>query len=174
MPFLIELGENPFMRTNFVNIYFSLVLIFSLTLPAHAADSFDIKKELTKLESVQKNKDISADKYEYVIIDFWASWCDPCKESIPYYEKLEKDYPKNKVLFLTINLDDEKKESEKFLKEFPSVFNVYWDKEKFFMKKLDFDSIPHLIVLDKNWNLIESVKGYNSKSKSKVKAYFKK
>lgn len=174
MLFLIEPGENPFMRTNFKNIYFSAILMLLMTLSVHAADSFDIKKELTKLESIQKNKDISASKYEYVVIDFWASWCDPCKESIPYYEKLEKEYPKNKILFLTINLDDEKKESEKFLKEFPSLFNVYWDKEKVFMKKLDFDSIPHLIILDKNWNLVESVKGYNSKSRAKVKEYFKK
>lgn len=162
------------MNFKFKNIYIIIALMFLLNPFAFAAEGFDIKTELSQQEVLQKNKDISSDKYEYVIIDFWASWCDPCKESIPYYEKLEKEYPKNKVLFLTINLDDEKKDAEKFLKEFPSVFNVYWDKNKVFMKKLDFDSIPHLIVLDKKWNLIENIKGYNSKSKSKVKSYFKK
>lgn len=159
------------MRAKFFFLNFILFMGFSSD---SLAESFDIKKELSRLEAVYSSTEISSDKYEYVIIDFWASWCDPCKESIPFYEKLAKEYPKNKVLFLTVNLDDEKKDSEKFLKEFPSAFNVYWDKSKVFMKKLDFDSIPHLIVLDKKWNLKETIKGYNSISKNKVKSYFKK
>lgn len=173
MPFLIELEENLCMRTSFNIFILSLNFILSVS-SFSRAESFDIRKELLQLEALQKGNDISSDRYEYVIMDFWASWCDPCKESIPYYEKLAKDYPKNKVLFLTISLDDEKKDSERFLKEYPTEFNVYWDKNKGFMKKLDFESIPHLIVLDKKWKLIEAVKGYNSTSKKKVKVYFKK
>lgn len=174
MPFLIELGENDFMIKSNFHFAFAWVLSSLLFCPAVRASDIDFKKELLSLDKIESHINIDEAKYEYVVIDFWASWCDPCKESIPYYEKLHKDFPKNKVLFITVNLDDEKSEGVKFLKEYPSDFNSYWDKTKVFMKKLNFESIPYLVVLDKSWKILESIKGYNSKTKGKVKSYFTK
>lgn len=150
-----------------------LIIFVSILGPSTLAAELSLKEEMLKLEGLNKTDTVGSAEYELIFIDFWASWCDPCKESFPYYEKLMSDKKNKKILFATINLDDDKDSGQKFLKEFPTEFPTYWDKSKVFMKRLNFDAIPHMIVLNNKWELIETIKGFNLKSKDKVKKLLK-
>lgn len=135
------------------------------------AAELDFRKEVSSLPSIGTHKLSQNETGDLILIDFWASWCDPCKESFPYYEKLIKAQTKKKVLFISVNLDDKTEKAETFLNEFPQSHFVVWDKEKKFMAKLGFESIPYLLVLDKEWNTLEKIKGFNDRSKKILSKY---
>jgi thiol-disulfide isomerase/thioredoxin len=67
-----------------------------------------------KQAPVFRYKDISGKEYSLedfrgnlVYIDFWATWCGPCRHELPYLEELEKDYHGKKVVFVSLSLDDD-------------------------------------------------------------------
>jgi thiol-disulfide isomerase/thioredoxin len=146
-------------------------LVLSFFVFINVLADVDFKKELASLKAIGSRKFDQNEKAELILIDFWASWCDPCKESFPYYE-VEIKNQKKKILFVSVNLDDKVEKAESFLKEFPQSHVTIWDDKKKLMGLLNFDSIPHMLILDKDWKLLESIKGFNNKTKKKIKKYF--
>ncbi len=128
----------------------------------------DYKKELESLQNIgvkTLDKNESADLF---LIDFWASWCEPCKEGFAYYEEKIKSQKTKKIILISVNLDDTTDKAEKFLKSYPQNNVIVWDEKKKFMEMLNFDAIPMMIVLDKNWKEVGRIKGFNSESKKKL------
>lgn len=149
--------------------FLSLLLtqVFAASIPTSEVNN--LKAELMQLEVIANKGEEPSSSYDFILIDFWASWCDPCKESFPYYEKLILENKKKKIKFIAVNLDDDKESAEKFLKEFPTKFVTYWDKKKNFQKKFNFESIPYMVILNSKWEMITTVNGFNVKTKAKVK-----
>ncbi len=97
------------------------------------------------------------------IIDFWASWCLPCKESFPYYEKLLKNPKwKKRVRVIAINLDEEKKLAIEFLKKNKVNFPVIWDADKKFATSLGVLVLPTAYFIKPNGYYIDK-KGFTVK-----------
>lgn len=74
----------------------------------------EYNKKLTELNSVYDLSlndvsgnliDLKAYKGQYLVFDFWASWCKPCIENFPFIEKLMKEYKSDPVQFISISLD---------------------------------------------------------------------
>lgn len=62
-----------------------------------------------------------------VYLDFWASWCGPCRESFPWMNEMEAKYGKKGLRVIGINVDSEARDAERFLSTTPAQFTVLFD-----------------------------------------------
>ena len=72
---------------------------------------------------------LSAYKGKVVYIDFWASWCGPCRQSFPWMKTLQDEKAKEGLVIIAVNVDQEKKLADDFLAEFSPSFKIIFDPE---------------------------------------------
>jgi thiol-disulfide isomerase/thioredoxin len=77
--------------------------------------------KLPRLET-QGSIQLKSYRGKVVYVDFWASWCGPCRLSLPVLNSLRKQYRTQGFEVIAINLDEEKDEAMAFLKEFPVAY----------------------------------------------------
>ena len=87
-------------------------------------------------------------KGKIVIVDFWASWCGPCKASFPVMEQLHKDYGSKGLVFIGVNVDDNSTAMDDFLKKHPVSFAIIRDAEKKLVTLANIETMPTSFVLD--------------------------
>lgn len=95
------------------------------------------------------NLNLDSYKGKVVYVDFWASWCGPCRESFPWMKKMQQQYGKDGLVIIAINVDQDKKLAEKFLSEFKPEFNVLFDKDGKLAEDFKVSSMPSSYVLDR-------------------------
>lgn len=91
-----------------------------------------------------------------IVINFWATWCPPCKQELPDFDKLYREYG-NKVTFMMVNLTDGKRDTVDGTKNFVSkngyTFPVYFDTAYEGLGAYNVSSIPQTTFIDKNGNI---------------------
>jgi len=100
-------------------------------------------------------------KGQVVYLDFWASWCGPCRESFPWLNHLVRKYPKLKII--GINLDKEKSKAVDFLEKYPAQFEIIYDPSGKLAEKYKVKGMPYSVVIDKKNNVRHSHIGFSSK-----------
>ena len=107
-------------------------------------------KELKFKDFNLNDVDLTGKKGNIMILNFWATWCVPCKKEMPSLEKLSKEYPE--IMIYPINL--EKPNQDKTLKFFAdlgiSKLNIYFDPNFSLVKLLNMRGVPTTILIDKN------------------------
>lgn len=89
-------------------------------------------------------------KGKVVLVDFWASWCAPCRESLPFLDKLSKSYRDRGLVVLGVNIDSDLGAARKFLKGLPVSFTVLNDPEKLVAKAYAPPTMPSSYLIDRN------------------------
>lgn len=84
-----------------------------------------------------------------VLLDFWASWCGPCRQSFPLYEQLRKEMPAKDFTLLAINLDEMVDGPLAFLAEHPVGYTSLSDPEGEVAKKFGLIGMPTSFVIDR-------------------------
>jgi cytochrome c biogenesis protein CcmG/thiol:disulfide interchange protein DsbE len=92
---------------------------------------------------------LSAHSGRVVLVDFWATWCEPCKESFPQYQALTARYG-DAVVVLGISEDDEADGIDRFTAETGAHFPVAWDADKSVAQRYRIGSMPMLFIIDGN------------------------
>lgn len=126
----------------------AFALYFFIAIPSAQADDFDLAKY----------------KGHVVYVDFWASWCGPCKESFPWLNEMSKKYPNLKIV--GINLDKNQKDADDFLKKYPAQFEILFDSAGKTAEKYKVKGMPYSIIFDKDGKEVQSHIGF-SKEKAK-------
>jgi thiol-disulfide isomerase/thioredoxin len=96
-------------------------------------------------------------KGKMLFIDFWASWCAPCKAQIPYQKELEKHYAGKDLIFMSVSLDKSKPAWLKAVKEedlHGYVLHAEGDFKNAFPKNYAIESIPRYMLIDAEGNII--------------------
>lgn len=107
--------------------------------------------EFTFLNEKGKTVSINKLKGKIIVLDFWASWCGPCRREIPNIKKYYAEYKTKGVQFLSVSIDAKKDDWTKALKEEQMLWMQGWtpDSGKSVLKTYQFNGIPFIILIDK-------------------------
>ena len=88
-------------------------------------------------------------KNKVVMLDFWASWCDPCKASFPVMEQLHQKYGPQGLIILAVNVDENKSDMADFLKRNATTFTVVRDAAQKLVEKAGIATMPSTFLIDR-------------------------
>jgi thiol-disulfide isomerase/thioredoxin len=98
-------------------------------------------------------------KGKVLILDFWATWCGPCRAQYPLYEEVKKRFKDRKdVVFLAINSDEDTSLVKPFLEQMKWNKNVYFDDG--LARLMSVSSIPATVIFDKDGQIASRMNGY--------------
>lgn len=143
---------------------FFLISGFLISLGAQALPVLPVEsiQNLLPLRDKLSEKKVLLQPNKYIFVDFWASWCEPCKESLPLYSELQKKYP-GKIQVIAISLDSTPETAWKFYETHKALkIEFYWDQNKEMQKLFKLQAVPTIFVYDKNKKLIRSVRGFHA------------
>lgn len=113
-----------------------------------------------KLKSDQGIISLSRLKGRVVYLDFWASWCKPCRKSFPFMNELHARYRQQGLVVIAINLDEEKSDAALFLEKFPAHFVVAYDAEGDTARNYDLTIMPSSWIINRKGNIISQHAGF--------------
>jgi cytochrome c biogenesis protein CcmG/thiol:disulfide interchange protein DsbE len=94
-----------------------------------------------------------------VVINFWASWCTPCREEAPLLERTWREYKDDGVVILGINIKDSITEARKFVDEFGITYPIVRDESGELERDFGLTGLPETFFIDHEWRFIGSVSG---------------
>jgi len=99
---------------------------------------------------------------QVVVVDFWASWCAPCRRSIPWLNAMQAKYSDRGLVVIGVNVDKERRDAEKFLTETPAHFQILFDSQGQLPAKYGVAAMPSSFVFDRNGTLIAKHLGFQT------------
>lgn len=116
------------------------------TLPALA--SFGLEGHLPELAG------------QVLVVDFWASWCAPCKASFPALQRLQDEFRSRGVKIIAVNVDTKREAMERFLAEHPVTFTVVRDASNRLVETVAPEAMPTSLVIDRQGRVFAMHAGY--------------
>lgn len=106
-------------------------------------------------------KDASSLKGKVVYVDFWASWCGPCRRSFPWLKDISARYEAKGFKVVTINLDRDRSAAKKFIEEMKLPFEVFYDSTGAIAEKFGIEAIPSSYLYGRDGILKSEHRGFN-------------
>ena len=116
---------------------------------------------------IGKTTSIAEFKGKVLYIDFWASWCVPCKKSFPFMNEISKNYPDNQFQVIAINMDENKSDAEVFLQNYPANFTVFTNPGNKLAKTLQLPGLPMAFIINAQGEIMAKHAGFNNSKKAK-------
>ena len=93
-------------------------------------------------------------KGKIVVVDFWASWCAPCKDTFPMLEELHHRFGKDGLVIIAVNEDKSRPAMNEFLKGNPVTFCVVRDHERKLAARVNVPALPTSYILDREGKVL--------------------
>jgi peroxiredoxin len=99
-------------------------------------------------------------KGQVVLINFWASWCGPCRQEMPVLEQLYRKYKSAGVTLLGVNVEPKTADAEGFLKSTPVSFPILFDPDSKVSRLYEVSGMPSTVILDRSGKIRFVHQGY--------------
>ncbi|WP_252181804.1 TlpA disulfide reductase family protein [Pseudoalteromonas sp. S4491] len=97
----------------------------------------------------QLSKLLNQYKGQVVLLDFWASWCSPCRRSFPWFIAMQSKYQQQGLEVIAVNIDVERGDADAFLAEFAVNFNIIYDPDAVIGRQYQLKGMPSSFLIDK-------------------------
>jgi thiol-disulfide isomerase/thioredoxin len=94
--------------------------------------------------------DLSQFRGKVVIIDFWASWCAPCRQSFPWLNQMQARYRDRGLVIIGVNVDQERSDAARFLAQTPAQFQIVYDPEGALARQYQVPGMPSSYVIGRD------------------------
>lgn len=119
------------------------------------APEFELKNE------EGKNISLNSLKGQVVYLDFWASWCGPCRQSFPWMNNLQSKYASKGFQVIAVNVDAKQEDAKKFLAQVQGNFKILYDSNGLTPKLYGVKGMPTSYLIDKNGRVVFEHQGFN-------------
>lgn len=118
--------------------------------------------------------DLERHRGRIVIVDFWASWCKPCRQSVPWLNSLRERYGNDGLSIIGVNVDAERGDADRFLREVPIDFEIVFDPNGDLARQFKVQGMPSSYVFDRTGKLVETYVGFRDATKDEHEAALRK
>jgi thiol-disulfide isomerase/thioredoxin len=130
-----------------VQICFAAALLGALLAPAAlAGETLDLARYRGKV----------------VLVDFWASWCKPCRDSLPWLNLMQEKYGPLGLVVIGVNVDRNRADAERFLEAVPARFQLLYDPDGVLAARYELMGMPSSLVFDPEGSLVASHVGFRN------------
>jgi peroxiredoxin len=97
-----------------------------------------------------------------VLVDFWASWCVPCRQSFPWMTSMMNRYGAQGLAIVAVNLDKKRDTADRFLESFPAPFPVAFDPSGKTAEEFRVEAMPSSFLISRTGEIIHIYAGFDS------------
>jgi thiol-disulfide isomerase/thioredoxin len=94
--------------------------------------------------------DLGELKGRVVYLDFWASWCAPCRESFAWMNRLQQQLGPEGLVIVAVNVDRERRDAERFIRAHPAHFRIVFDPDGLLPEKFAVQGMPTSFLIDRD------------------------
>jgi len=134
------------LKNTMIALIFSVFAVSSLAssgLEGQQAPDFALKS------STGENLRLSEDRGDVVMINFWATWCGPCRQEMPLLDELYSRYQRVGFNLLGVNIDDDSRRAMQMIDELGVDFPVLFDARKEVSKLYEVEAMPVTVLVDR-------------------------
>jgi len=148
------------------------MLVLGIAGSAHGKmpDIGSVAPDFTLRSSTGKNLKLSEYRGQVVMINFWATWCAPCRQEMPHLNRLYEQYRKAGFMLLGVNIDDNPKAAQAMAEQLGVRFPVLYDTTKQVSQRYDVDAMPSTVIVDRDGKVQYLHRGYRSGTEQKYEA----
>lgn len=137
-----------------------VVLITLFIMPAQAADISGKAPDFTLKSRSGKNIRLSDFRGEVVLLNFWASWCGPCRQEMPLLEAMYKRYKKLGFTVVGVNVEQDNQKAKGYLSDITVSFPILYDTASTASKLYKVSAMPTTVIIDRSGNMRYLHNGY--------------
>jgi peroxiredoxin len=131
-------------------------------------------KNFTLKTYAGSNLKLSELRGKVVLLNFWASWCGPCRQEMPLLNKLHKKYKKLGFSVLGVNVEEDSSKAKQIVKDVGIKFPILFDTENKVSGLYEVSAMPSTVIIDRSGNMRYLHKGYKPGDMSAYKKWVKK
>jgi cytochrome c biogenesis protein CcmG/thiol:disulfide interchange protein DsbE len=114
--------------------------------------------------------DLAEYQGKVVVVDFWASWCVPCRRSFPWLNDMHAKYAEQGLVVIGVNVDANQKDAAAFLEDYPAAFNIHYDTEAIMAKEFGVEAMPSSFVIGRDGQIRARHLGFKVKRQDEYEA----
>jgi peroxiredoxin len=136
------------------------VFLMSISLKAAALDIGQLAPDFTLKSTQGENLNLTEQRGQIIVINFWASWCGPCRKEMPILESLHSKYNSLGVSVWGVNVEQENQAGKDFLADLNLSFPIFFDSSNKIAADYQVEAMPTTVIIDRNGQVRHVFRGY--------------